>query len=229
MLLAGCGGRMESPTALPQRSVQIDWYGHQCFRIKSSMGITVLTNPFAPGSTGHPSPSGLKPEILLVTNEERTANYVDLVDNAPRIFRGSVGIGTYTSAGVRIVGVPTFPVAGVEAVAGMNVVYRWTMDSLRFCFLGLIMNPLSPSDAAKIGPVDILFMPVGSPDGLSNAERAEIITQLRPKVVIPMGQAGAVDAWASSLPHIYRLGGSAARLSPEAMPQVQTALVFRAP
>ncbi len=216
------------PAETAQRMIRVDWYGYQCFRIKSALGISILTNPFSAGSTGFSVPTGLAPEILLVTNEDSDVNNIDLVTNTPSIYRGSVGMGTNTSSGVRILGVPVFANPEVQEIGGMNVVYRWSMDGLKFCFLGEIDSALSKADASKIGAVDVLFLPV-SGTALTSTERNDIVTRLRPRVIVPMGSSPAVRTYASGFTSVYPLNGNAALLSREALPAQQTVLLFQAP
>lgn len=231
VIFSGCGwlqrGQTNSPES-PQRMIRVDWYGYQCFRIKSALGISILTNPFSPGSTSFTPPKGLTPEIILITNEESDVNNIDLVENTPSIYRGSVGMGTNTSAGIRLLGVPVFANPDVQEIAGMNVVYRWSMDGLKFCFLGEIGGALSKADASKIGAVDVLFLPV-SGTKLTSSERADIVERLRPRVIVPMGSSSAVRTYASGFTSVYPLNGNAALLSREALPAQQTVLLFRAP
>ncbi len=206
----------------------MDWYGYECFRIKSTLGLSILTNPFSPGTTDFSEPKNLAPEVLLVTTENPTANYIDLVDNTPHILRGSVGIGTNNASGIRIVGTPVFKNPDTQDVSGMNVVYSWAMDGLRFCFLGELTTMPSAQDLSRIGHVDVLFMPV-SGDDLTSAQRQQIITQLRPQVIIPMGSLSAMSRFASGYTSVYRLNRPAALLSREALPAQPTVLLFPAP
>lgn len=233
LVLAGCGSiwpfSRHAPTPdTQQRLVRIDWYGYQCFRIKSALGISILTNPFAPGTTDFSEPKNLAPELILSTAENADANYVDLVDNTPHILRSSVGVGTNTSSGIRILGVPVFKNPAVQDVTGMNVIYRWTMDGLKFCFLGELQSLPAPQDFSRLGNVDVLFIPVSGTD-LSGAQRQQIIQQLHPQVVVPMGGLSDMNRFAAGYTSVYRLNGTAALLSREALPAVQTVLLFRAP
>jgi L-ascorbate metabolism protein UlaG (beta-lactamase superfamily) len=228
-LLAGCGGRAinQVPGQAP-RLLRIDWFGHQCFRIKSSLGISIVTNPFTSGAVDFEPPKGLAPEILLITNENAKANNVDLIENTPRILRGSVGIGDNAPAGVRITGVPIFKDPEKPDVSDLNVAYRWTMDGLKFCFLGDVRAALTREAASRIGAVDVLFLPVDHSD-LTGSERAELIAQLRPRVIIPMGGTADIAQFASGFTAVYRSGSTAALISREALPAQQTVLVFKAP
>ncbi len=236
LCLAGCGSLnlwpFSKPAATPapqqQRLVRVDWYGYQCFRIKSALGISILTNPFAPGTTDFSQPKNLAPELILSTTESTDANYVDLVDNTPHILRSSVGVGTNTSSGIHILGVPVFKNPETMDVSGMNVIYRWTMDGLKFCFLGELQTVPSPQDLSHLGHVDVLFMPV-SGTALTSAQRQQIIQELRPQVIVPMGGLSDMNRFATGYTSVYRLNGTAALLSREALPAVQTVLLFRAP
>jgi L-ascorbate metabolism protein UlaG (beta-lactamase superfamily) len=229
LALTGCfgGGRQTSEPAA-QRLVRVDWYGWQCFRIKSTLGLTILTNPFAPGSTEFSPPKNLAPDAILVTTEDATANYIDLVDNTPHILRGSVGIGVNNASGVRILGVPVFKNPDSQDVSGMNVIYRWSMDGLRFCFLGGLNTLPTPQDLSRIGRVDVLFLPVSGSD-LTTVQRQQLIEQLRPQVIIPMGSLSATSRFASGFTSVYRLNRPAALLSREALPAQPTVLLFPAP
>jgi L-ascorbate metabolism protein UlaG (beta-lactamase superfamily) len=229
LLLAGCGGgSIQKTTGQPQRIVRVDWYGQECFRIKSALGIAILTNPFASGTTDFTPPKNLAPEVILISTEKSDANNVDLVDNTPHILRGSVGVGLSNAGGVRILGVPIFKNPESQDVDGMNVIYRWSMDGLRFCFLGELDTLPSPADLSRIGRVDILFMPVSGTD-LTGPQRQQIIEKLAPQIIIPMGSTSAMSRFASGYTSVYRLTRSAALLSRDALPVVPTVLVFPAP
>lgn len=234
LALTGCGLWPFSPRPTttsgpqPQRLVRVDWYGAQCFRVRSTLGLAILTNPFAPGTTSFAQPKNLTPEIILSTSEDTDTNYVDMADNTPHILRSSVGVGTNTASGIHILGVPVFRNPAVQDISGMNVIYRWSMDGLKFCFLGKLETVPTPQDLSRLGRVDVLFVPVSGTD-LTNAQRQQIFEQLRPQVIVPMGETSAMSRFASGYTSVYRLNGTAALLSREALPAVQTVLLFREP
>jgi len=229
LLLAGCGGgSIQKPAGQPQRIVRVDWYGQECFRIKSALGLAILTNPFAPGTTEFPPPKNLAPEVILISTEKSDANNVDLVDNTPHILRGSVGAGMNNAAGIRIFGLPVFKNPETQDVDGMNVIYRWSMDGLRFCFLGELDTLPSPADLSRIGRVDVLFIPVSGTD-LTGPQRQQLIEKLQPQIIVPMGSTAAMNRFAAGYTSVYRLTRSAALLSRDALPAVPTVLVFPTP
>jgi hypothetical protein len=184
LALAGCGGGTQSsPTA--QRFTKIDWLGNQCFRITSPIGTSILTNPYAAKTGGRTLPSPLKTDIVLVSTERPDSNNINAIENQPAILRGGVGIGLSTITGIPIRGIPTYRNPEIQSVDGMNLAFAWQMDGMRFCFLGRQSRALDSYQLSQIGPVDILFLPM---DSLGGETRETILAQLRPKVVIPMGQ-----------------------------------------
>jgi L-ascorbate metabolism protein UlaG (beta-lactamase superfamily) len=218
LLLAGCGGR-ETPHEAAPREARVEWLGNQCFLITSSIGTSILTNPYASGTGGRTMPSSLKPDIILVSNERPDANNVDAVDSQPVVFRGSMGMGFNNATGIGIRGVATFREPGHETPEGMNLVFSWAMDGMRFCFLGSLANPLSPSQVSQLGTVDVLFVPVGG--SLSPSARESVLAQIRPRVVIPMGR-GAGWTYGS----VHNVGGNTVLLSRPALPLQTTTLLF---
>lgn len=211
------------------RQVRVDWLGHESFLFRSSLGTTILTNPFEPSATGRAFPKNLRPDIVLISSEQPDANNLNALDNTPTVFRGAVGVGPNNAAGIRIRGVPTYKNPEKEDAADMNLVFVWTLDGVRFCFAGNIEGPLSASEAIQIGQVDVLLLPIGVPASLTNSERQSIVGQLRPRIIIPMGREAEIPGWTAGYTNVHRLPGSSVLLSRETMPFEPTVLVFANP
>ena len=228
--LAGCtigdNPTISAGRQAPPKQVRVDWLGHECFRFTSSLGTTLLTNPYAPGTTSHSLPAGLKADVVLVSNEEPTANHTDAVENDPTVLNGTLGAGGNNAAGIHVRGVPIAKNPEKPEPAGTNLVFTWRSDTMRFCFLGNIPRALTAGEAAEIGPVDVLFVPVGVPAGLSDEARRAIVLQLKPRVIIPMGQATEFTPFGSSLGKTHQIEGASVLLAPEALPPEPTALIF---
>jgi len=220
VFLAGCGGNEVAPTSTDQRETRVEWLGNQCFRITSSIGTSILTDPFSSGTGGRTLPSPLKPDVILISHESSDANNADAADNQPTVFRGSMGIGANNATGIRIQGIPTFRDPEKETPDGMNIVFVWQMDGMRFCFLGSLLNQLSSAQVSQIGPVDVLFVPVGG--SLSPSARQAVLEQLRPRLVIPMGQGAGGWTYGS----VIHTAGDSARFSRSTLPLQTTTLLL---
>jgi L-ascorbate metabolism protein UlaG (beta-lactamase superfamily) len=83
--------------------------------------------------------------------------------------------GEYDVHGVAVVGVQS------RAGAEMNTIFTAHVEGVALCHLGALNEPLTPAQIDAIGPIDVLFLPLGGgPDPL------ELINALEPKVVVPL-------------------------------------------
>lgn len=78
----------------------------------------------------------------------------------------------------------------------LNTVYLINFEGMNLCFLGALINGLSPETLEKIEDVDILFTPIGGDGVLDATEAYKLAVSLEPAVIIPMhyGQVGDKDA-----------------------------------
>jgi L-ascorbate metabolism protein UlaG (beta-lactamase superfamily) len=217
--LAGCQHhhrRHEEQQHVPAgpRQVTIQFLGHACFLITSSLGINILTDPFSPSVLSYPVKSGTVPaDIILVTHEDETANFTDMASGSPVILRSSMASGVNRANGVLIRGVRTSsenPSASVK----LNVAYIWAMEGIRLCDLGAIEDAITPTEAINIGHVDVLFLPVGGPPDFTDDKRKITVDRLQPKVIIPMMYSTAYSSkvplrglgeWLSRQSHVVRV------------------------
>ena len=217
LALAGCG-TPETPTQPSvRRETQIEWLGNQCYRFTSSIGTTILANPYAAKTGGRTLPSPLKSDVVLITSERPDFNNINALDNQPSVLRGGVGIGVNNVTGIRILGVPCYKHPEMPTSDGMNLLYTWTMDGMRFCFAGVLLHPLDADQLAQIGTVDVLLF---TPDALSPEARAQVIAQLRPRLVIPSGARG----WRTG--EVRSSQGSKFAFTREMLPNLTTTLLL---
>src|ERR1700759_4415467 len=107
LLLVGCRVRHKhnEPADIGPREVTIEWLGHGCFRVTSSIGLTIITDLFNPHATG--KVATVPADIILITHEDDSSNFTDLVSGSPIIFRSSMASGVNRASGVLIRGVQT--------------------------------------------------------------------------------------------------------------------------
>lgn len=189
-LLVGCQHRRrpQEQAHIPAgpRQVTIQYLGHTCFLITSSLGLNILTDPFNPSVLSYPVKAGSVPaDIILVTHEDETANFTDLATGSPQILRSSMASGVNRANGVLLRGVRTSS-ENLASSTKLNVAYVWAMDGIRFCDLGAIDDAITPSEAINIGHVDVLFLPAGGPQNFTDEKRKITVDRLQPRVIIPM-------------------------------------------
>lgn len=163
----------------------ITYHGHSCFKLKGKRG-TVVTDPF--DSYVGFSPSGLSADVVTVSHQHKDHNAISRVKGTeahPQPFIVDCP-GEYEVGGVSVFGERTYhdEAGGVER--GENTVFTILLDDLRVCHLGDLGHLLTEDQIAKIGLVDILFVPVGGHFTLNPEQAINVIRAIEPSIVVPM-------------------------------------------
>lgn len=162
--------------------MDLTWLGHACFRMRGKEGV-VLTDPPDPRS-GHAIP---KTEAHLVTMSHGHPGHSSLrsVGGEPVVLAGP---GEYEVQEILVTGIGTFHDDEKGAARGKNTVFVIRIDDLVVCHLGDLGHVLAAADLEKLGEIDVVLIPIGGAEtNLSAAQAAEVVHQLEPKVVVPMG------------------------------------------
>ena len=166
--------------------MHIIWHGQSCFQIiiGSSKGeqVSLLIDPFD-ASIGLKTPS-VSADLLLISHQHQDHNNKKAVKNTPFLIEGP---GEYEIKEVFVQGISSFHDDQEGKERGQNTIYSIETEELRICHLGdLGQKELNDEQLEKIGDVDILMVPVGGVYTLDAKGAAKIISQVEPKVVIPM-------------------------------------------
>jgi len=165
---------------------KINWAGQSCFQISVSNSkdhsADIVIDPFDE-ATGLKVPN-FSADILLVTHDHHDHNNVKAVKNNPFLIDGP---GEYEVREVFIRGIPAFHDDKEGKEKGTNTIYTIEAEGLRFCHLGdLGQKQLTDEQLEKIGNVDVLMIPVGGEFTISAQEAQRIVSQIEPRIVIPM-------------------------------------------
>lgn len=165
---------------------EIQYLGHACFRLRGREGI-VVTDPFDRSvGTEPPRPTA---HIVTVSHDHPDhANVAAIKPARERLFTIS-GPGEYEVGGVLISGVRTFHDKKKGEELGRNTVYVIHIDDVVFCHLGDLGHELTTQQLDDIGSVDVLFVPVGGGETIGPAEAVSVISQIEPRIVVPMHYA----------------------------------------
>lgn len=158
----------------------ISWLGLTCFKIQTST-CTVITDPFS-NATGLKMPK-FQADIVIVgqPNEPKTSN-IERVGGDPYVITGP---GEYENKQVFIKG-QADQVNGQPIQPNFNTLYYIEADNVAIGFLGAIDHPLSNTQLEVMEEVDVLLVPVGGKPALTAEKAAEVISQIEPRIVIPM-------------------------------------------
>jgi L-ascorbate metabolism protein UlaG (beta-lactamase superfamily) len=173
--------------------MQVEWYGQSAFRLTAA-DTTVAIDPFGDMSAmaasrgmrfDYPAIDGLTAELLLVTHEHIDHNGVEVVGGDPAILRSTAGKLESPIGGVTAIASEHDEAAGTER--GPNTIFVFELDGIRVCHFGDFgQSALRDEQAAAIGSVDLLFLPVGGGPTAGASQAAAIVERLAPRWVVPM-------------------------------------------
>ena len=167
--------------------MDIYWYGQACFKLKGK-NTTVIIDPFDPEFTGLKVPKEFEADIVLKTHDHKDHNNVSAVGGSPRIFEGP---GEYESKGVGVTGISSFHDDSEGSERGLNTIFNVIIDGLNVVHLGdLGQSSLTEEQVTEIDTTDVLLIPVGSIYTIDAKAAAGIVSQLEPKIIIPMHYGG---------------------------------------
>lgn len=162
-------------------AMEISYLGHASFKIRGE-NATLVIDPFRGEMVGLPF-SGVEADIVTVSHEHEDHNAIGSVGGQPFVIAGP---GEYEVKGAMIFGISCFHDNSGGSERGKNTVYLIEMDGLRLCHLGDLGHKLSDGQLEELNGVDILFVPVGGSFTLGPKEAASVVSQIEPKIVIPM-------------------------------------------
>jgi hypothetical protein len=167
--------------------VEIEWFGHSFFRIISSSGTRIITDPFR--YMGFPMPE-VAPHVVTVGKETRNHSNVALAKGDPLILRGQkLGgrewnqINTFFRD-VLIYNVPINVRAPYEYLKGSAFVFE--LDGLCIGHSGDVGDVYNKDQIDLLGHIDVLLMTIGGTYSAGPLEAKQIIARLKPKIVVPM-------------------------------------------
>ena len=170
----------------------IKWFGQSFFKIntKNSKGedLVIAIDPYNK-DYGLKVPSKFGADIVLVTHEHKDHSNTDLIkgtDLSPEPFVVS-GPGEYEIKGIMIYGISSYHDDKEGTERGENTMYLIESEGVWLAHLGdLGQKTLENGQLEKLEGADILLIPVGGTFTINAKEASKIISQIEPRIIIPM-------------------------------------------
>ncbi|KKT68058.1 MAG: Zn-dependent hydrolases of the metallo-beta-lactamase superfamily [Microgenomates group bacterium GW2011_GWC1_44_37] len=145
--------------------MEITYFGHSCFKLKSKGGLVIYLDPFKTDMVGMPLAKDVA-DVVTISHSHDDHSAVEVITGP--ISRPSTFVidreGEYEIAGVQISAMRTF----------------------HLLHLGDICHKLTDTQLEKVGSVDALMVPVGGTFTLDANEATEMIKEIQPSYAIPM-------------------------------------------
>lgn len=158
----------------------ITWLGQACFKIQGRE-VTIITDPYDK-QVGLTLPR-LSGDIVTVSHSHFDHNNTKAVSGQPFIINTP---GEYEIKRVFIQGIPSVHDDKEGAERGNNIIFLFEFEEVKIAHLGDLGNTLSDEQLDKLEGVDILLIPVGGVYTIDGKKAAEVVSQIEPRIVIPM-------------------------------------------
>jgi len=159
----------------------IEWYGHSCFRIALENGKKIVFDPFD-HTVGYEQPK-IEANYVLESHQHFDHNSPDTLKGNFEIIKAP---GEYNFEGLQVKGHETFHDKEQGALRGKNIIFTLQAEGIVVCHMGDIGSVPSEELYEKIGPVDILMIPIGGNYTIDAKEAFEIINRMQPNITLPM-------------------------------------------
>lgn len=153
----------------------VSWFGTSALKIEYKVGedtAVLLVDPYT--MKGETMPRNLAAQVALFTRGEEDA--ITLMKEPYTVSNP----GEYETSNVAIVGI-----RNPESKTA-PVLYRFSVEELTIGHLGMLDKKLPDNLVAEFDGVDVLFVPVGNNEVISAETAAELVTQIEPRVVVPI-------------------------------------------
>jgi L-ascorbate metabolism protein UlaG (beta-lactamase superfamily) len=173
--------------------MHITHLGHSCFRVETKSGstgalqadsgsVSLLIDPFSKDIGLRPP--RIKDNLVLVTHDHNDHNNLDGVDSDCFVVNSP---GEYERHGLYVRGINSYHDNKEGKDRGLNTIYVIKIEDMTVCHLGdLGQDKLDDAQVEDIGNVDILMIPVGGNYTIDYKTAVKVVSQVEPKVVIPM-------------------------------------------
>jgi len=172
--------------------MQVEWFGQSAFSL-SAAEATVFIDPFADMPSlaergmkfEYPPIEADGVDLLLVTHEHRDHNGVEAIGGDPSLLRSTAG--RHESPIGEVVGIASEHDDAAGTERGPNTIFAFELEGIRVAHFGDFgQSALRPEQAAALGDVDLLFLPVGGGPTIGATQAAAIVAELKPRWVVPM-------------------------------------------
>lgn len=215
--------------------MKVQWLGHSSFLITTNSGVRIVTDPYQPGGyDGAIKHEALNQpaDVVTISHDHPDHNYTAMVAGNPMVIKGA---GMYVVSGIEFLGVQTMHDESGGSQRGKNTVFTFTVDGIIVCHLGDLGHVLTGDQAAEIGSVDVLLLPIGGHFTIGPDQAWQVAGQLAAKIVIPMHfktdkvnfPIAPIEDFLKDKPNVKRLDSSTLELKKEDVPKDRQIIVLK--
>lgn len=161
--------------------MQIIWYGHSCFLIKTFTGKRILIDPFD-NTVGYQN-NFPKCDLITISHNHFDSSYLNGSNNFTKVINET---GIFDTTYFKVEGLSSFHDKCNGLRRGPNIIYVFKNHECSICHLGHLGHIPSSVTLEKLKNIDVLLIPIGGNFTLNGLEAAKLCKLILPKYIIPM-------------------------------------------
>jgi L-ascorbate metabolism protein UlaG (beta-lactamase superfamily) len=170
--------------------MKLKWYGHASFRIRSNSGVSIITDPYDPATSGFKAFSEPADIVIVSSDNDSFHCNENLIPGSHTTINA---LKLARTGGVKLEhGIEFRAIEAMEALnhaehdPDQNGMYRMNIDGIQIGHLGDMGNALTPAQLEFFAGIDVLLALVGGHPTLELSDLQTLIEHVKPKLVIPM-------------------------------------------
>ena len=164
--------------------MEITHLGHSCFKIVGKQ-VSVLTDPFDPEKVGIRL-AKQEADVVTISHDHFDHNYLQALKGEYLLLDSP---GEYEIKESEFTGIFADHDEQNGKNRGQITIFTMEIDEIKICHLGDLGIELNSDQLDKVDGVDILLIPVGGKTTIEAKTAIKVISQIEPKIVIPMHYA----------------------------------------
>lgn len=215
--------------------MRLTYFGHSSFLVETADGTRVILDPYRHGCFDGAvkyEPIDESADVVVASHDHDDHGAADTISGNPRVFMHPVSekVGSVTITGVEV----AHDEAGGEK-RGKNTISVLDDGDVRLVHAGDLGHVLDEATIKALGRVDVLLVPVGGFFTIDHQEAAEVVEQLKPRVVVPMHYKtdkidfpiAAVDPFLATQETVERKDGSTLEVTGAGLPESRTTVLLK--
>lgn len=168
----------------------ITYHGHSEFYLEGADGFSILTDPYD-AHVGYPMKNYRADGVTISHGHGDHNNFAKALGTPALV--DSEGLWRL-SPETSVTAIASFHDEVQGTKRGKNLLMKIEMEGLTLAHLGDLGTPLTQAQLQALGPIDILFVPVGGFYTIDAQTARGVVAAVKPRIVIPMHYKTSVNA-----------------------------------